>query len=77
VAGLSDRDVLIQEIAALISGLAVPVSVNMPIGAALAPWSALHSRLIGFGWGTAEQYEAALREVLDAVPAGHDGPGTS
>lgn len=75
----TERDALIQDIAALIRGLCVPVSLEVPIGAALAPWSALHSRLIGVGWATAEQYEEALRKVLDGpeVPAGNDGPGPS
>lgn len=72
-----ERDALIKDLAALIQGLCVPISLEVPIGAALAPWSAIHTRLIGVGWATAAQYEAALREVLDApeVSPGHDGTG--
>jgi hypothetical protein len=60
-----DREALIRDIAALMRGLAVPISLELPLGSALSPWIDIHSRLIGFGWATTEQYEEALRKVLD------------
>jgi hypothetical protein len=60
------RDTTIRDLAELIAGLAVPVSMQMPLGKAGPAWSALHSRLVVFGWATADQYEEALRKVLDA-----------
>lgn len=61
---VSDRDALIRDVAELLSGLAVPVSLELPLGRALPAWSSLHTRLIGFGWADAERYEEELRKVL-------------
>ena len=59
-----DRDETIKDLANLIAGLAVPVSLEMPLGVAGPAWTDLHRRLVGFGWATSEQYEEALRKVL-------------
>lgn len=58
------RDRLIANLARLLAGLAVPVSMQMPLGAATAAWSELHGQLIRFGWASADDYETALRDVL-------------
>ena len=59
-----DRDEMIQAMAALIAGLAVPVSMEMPLGAAGPAWTTLHRGLAGFGWVTAADYEREIRKVL-------------
>jgi hypothetical protein len=48
----------------LMAGLAVPVSLEMPLGKAGLAWSRLHGELAGFGWATPEQYECELRKIL-------------
>jgi hypothetical protein len=60
-----ERDLLIRSFAAMMSGLAAPISLGVPLGAAREPWSDLHTQLIGVGWATPQQYEAAIRRVLD------------
>ena len=69
------RDECIAEMSRLLAGLALPVSIGVPTGAVKAPWGALHDGLIGFGWATAEQYEARLRDVLGGTmcPDSPDG----
>lgn len=59
------RDELIENIAKVMAGLQVPMSMHMPLGAAIEPWSDLHTALIGFGWATKEMWEESLREILD------------
>jgi hypothetical protein len=63
-----DRDQLVRAVAELIAGLAVPVSMEMPLGRAGVAWTALHSDLAVFGWATAEEYETAIRGKL-GLPA--------
>jgi hypothetical protein len=58
-------DQLIANLSELIAALAAPVSLGMPMGKARPAWTELHSQLVGFGWATAEEYEAAIRKVLD------------
>lgn len=58
------KEQLINNMAQLIAGLAVPVSMQMPLGKATAAWSELHSQLVGFGWATADDYAEAIRKVL-------------
>jgi hypothetical protein len=58
-------DQLIANLSELIAALAVPVSLGMLTGIARPAWTELHSQLVGFGWATAEEYEAAIRKVLD------------
>jgi hypothetical protein len=61
-----DRAEVLADLAQLIAGLAVPVSLEMPLGAAGPAWTKLHDRLIGFGWATPGEYEEALRRVFRA-----------
>lgn len=60
------REQLIKAVARLLAGLQVPVSMQMPLGAATEPWTELHRGLRGFGWATADDYEQEIRRVLDA-----------
>lgn len=60
----SQRDQLIKNLATLLAGLAVPVSMEMPLGKAGPAWTAVHQQLITFGWAKDEQYENALRSAL-------------
>jgi hypothetical protein len=62
-----DKDALVRNMAQLIAGLAVPVSLEMPLGAAGPAWAELHNGLVGFGWHSADDYEAAIRGILDAA----------
>lgn len=62
-----NRDEFIRTTAELIAGLAVPVSLPMPLGKAAPAWGRLHSNLVGVGWAGADIYEAAIREILDQV----------
>lgn len=64
-----DKDQMIAAIARLLAGLAVPVSMEVPLGAAGPAWTELHQALIGFGWATPGEYESAIRGVLDGEPA--------
>jgi hypothetical protein len=57
------QDEFVHTVAELVAGLAVPVSLSMPLGAAREPWQKLHD-LAGFGWHDADMYEAILREAL-------------
>jgi hypothetical protein len=57
------RDELIADMAAVISGLQVPVSLGMNIGKARDPWGRIFDST-GFGWKDAETIEAWLRETL-------------
>lgn len=59
------RDEFIKEVAQLLAGLQVPVSMEMPLGAAIAPWTQLHRGLHGFGWASADDYETHIRKVLE------------
>lgn len=59
-----DRETMIKEMGKLMAGLAVPVSLGAPLGAAREAWGTLHSGLRGFGWASAEQYEDEIRRVL-------------
>jgi hypothetical protein len=63
-AGDLSRDEMIKDMAKLLAGLQVPVSMGMPLGAAKDPWVRLHRGLHAFGWAGAEDYEAEIREVL-------------
>lgn len=69
----AERDELVRDLAQLMAGLAVPVSMEMPLGRAGPAWSAVHARLIVAGWASAEDYEARLREALGILPAARDG----
>lgn len=62
-----DRDTLIKDLGALLAGLQVPRSMfeGRSLGAALDPYDDIRARLGVFGWPAKEQFEQALREVLD------------
>lgn len=62
---IPDRDEIVSDIAKLIAGLQVPMSMSMPLGMAIEPWRRLHY-LTGPGWKTPEEIEVRLREHLDA-----------
>lgn len=59
------RDEIIRAVAEVVSGLQVPVSLGMQLGAAREPWGKLHEIANdGFGWHDADQAEIKLREAL-------------
>jgi len=64
ISPMSKRDDVIRGLAELMAGLAVPISLGMPLGMAREAWSDVHGHLFGLGWADAGKYEAALREAL-------------
>jgi hypothetical protein len=58
------RDELIRNLAEVLAGLQVPMSLGLPLGTAKAPWAAIHDET-GFGWHAAEDYESYLTTVLE------------
>ena len=69
----SEADNILTEIAKLLAGLQVPVSLGMGrdgvLGTAYEPWLALWDRHhIGGGWRTYEEVEQRLREKLGMPP---------
>lgn len=60
------RDEFIRAVAQLLAGLQVPVSMEVPLGAATPAWTELHRGLHGFGWATADDYETHISEVLES-----------
>lgn len=58
------RDEVISDMAAVVAGLQVPMSMAMPLGAAMEPWRRLHA-LSGSGWHDVDATEAALRAALE------------
>lgn len=64
------RDEAIGDIAKLIAGLQVPVSLGgrQYLGEGYDPWHRLFSKLHSFGWTDAEQIEKELRAMLDEKP---------
>lgn len=62
------KDEIITAIAEVLAGLQVPVSLNMPIGAAREPWGKLHEETKSFGWALISDYETMLRSRLDIAP---------
>ena len=61
-----DKDEIIAEMAKLLAGLQVPVSMGMPLGAALEPWQRLYRNFNSFGWTDAEVLETELKKALEA-----------
>jgi hypothetical protein len=59
------KDEFIRNVAQLLAGLQVPVSMEMPMGTATVAWTELHRGLHGFGWATADDYEREISEVLE------------
>jgi hypothetical protein len=64
------RDEVITDIAKLIAGLQVPVSLNgrVMLGVGLEPWERLFHHLHTFGWTDDTQLEKELRAILDEAP---------
>lgn len=60
-------DELIKQMAEILSGLQVPLSMGMPLGAAIEPYQAVLNDA-GFGWKSAEDFESYLRQRLVGVP---------
>lgn len=60
----------IRDIAELIAGLGVPVSLGMGrdglLGKAFEPWKRLYDRF-GGGWSSADEIESRLRERLRVI----------
>lgn len=58
------RDECITAVAEVLAGLQVPVSMGIPLGAALEPWRTLHEEAKAFGWATADDYAEMLQATL-------------
>lgn len=56
---------LYRILAELWSGLQVPISMNMPLGAARTPWDELKELLKLQGWVTAEDVNLAIAKYLN------------
>jgi hypothetical protein len=67
VRSTGDGDFIISEMAKLIAGLQVPISLGMGrdgiLGTAAEPWHRLFEK-VGGGWCTADEIEKRLRERL-------------
>jgi hypothetical protein len=67
------REEFIEQVAELVAGLQVPVSM-MPkqmFGAAYDPWSKLLTEVTGFGWTTPAACREAFAEIMN-VSLGED-----
>lgn len=60
---MTTRSEILDAVAALVIGLGVPVSMQMPLGAALEPWRTLHSILVGFGYGNVDEVRVKLEAL--------------
>lgn len=64
--GLIGREQFLGEVAALVAGLQVPVSINSSLlGEAYAPWSRLHNLGHRFGWRKPEDYVETFRKCVE------------
>lgn len=63
------RDEFVNDVAALIAGLQVPVSLGMPLGAATEPWRRLKNATVAVGWSDADEVAEGIRRILEEVPA--------
>jgi len=59
------REELIRTFATLYTGLQVPVSMSMPLGAADDAWRTINAGLGLVGWVNVEDVEAAMSKVFD------------
>ena len=59
------KDELIRTLAQLVSGLQVPLSIGVPLGAANQPYRDILSGLKLGGWQDVDQFETALRSKLN------------
>jgi hypothetical protein len=57
------REEVIESLAAVLAGLQVPMSMQMPLGAALKPLEAIYAE-VGFGWHDRKDFEDWLRKEL-------------
>lgn len=57
------RDECIQELAKLLAGLQVPLSLGLPLGAAREPLIALYEQ-VPWGWSDISDFEKMLKEKL-------------
>lgn len=57
------RDETITNLAQIIVGLQVPMSLGIPLGTAVDPWRELHC-VIGFGWHDLDTVKAKLEVLL-------------
>jgi hypothetical protein len=55
---------LLRALATLIAGLHVPVSLGMPLGQAGESYRQVRDLIGDFGWSSADEIEARLRETL-------------
>jgi hypothetical protein len=60
-------DELIKQMARILAGLQVPLSMRMPLGEAIDPYQLVLDDA-GFGWKSAEDFERYLRQVLVGTP---------
>ena len=60
-----DREEFIKLVAELMEGTQVPRSIPGALGAGRESWDKLKSGLGLFGWSTAEEYEAKIRQIFD------------
>lgn len=58
------RDECIDLMAQIIEGLAVPVSIGLPLGTAQQPWDEITHKLGLFGWVNSKEIKSALEKVL-------------
>ena len=62
-----EQDAMVRDIAELIAGLAVPVSLGMGrdglLGVAYEPWQRLYNS-VGGGWSSADEIEQRLRDRI-------------
>lgn len=66
-----NSDETIRDLAQVLQGLQVPMSMGMPLGTATEPWRRLHHE-VGPGWHDTDQIESKLRELLNLQPAGEN-----
>lgn len=59
------RDELITALAKLVNGLAVPISMSMPLGQAGTAYNEVRNLINDFGWTSTAEIEASLRAILD------------
>jgi len=65
---VAQRERLLDDLGALISGLQVPLSIGVPMGTAVDPYTRLRARLNLFGYLDAEECARAIRKALEIEP---------
>lgn len=59
-----DRSLLLDDLAEVLSGLQVPLSIGVPLGVAKDPYRRILSGLSTFGYMSPGEYREALEAVL-------------